>query len=84
MSEEEIEVRKEWYREEHGLVFLEDEWSLWHIRVWANSRIGNGFAIYIDPATVFEYARKYDMDTVDTLEYAKTIERGVQANAKES
>ncbi len=84
MDSEEIEKRKEWYREEHGLVFLEDEWSLWHIRVWANSRIGNGFAIYIDPTTVFEYARKYGVDTLDTLENIKTIERGVQANATES
>lgn len=70
-----VEKQKEFYQRKYGLVFLEDEWSLWHIRVWAYSREQSIFGVNISSAVVFAYAEKFDMDAIDTLEFIKQIER---------
>jgi hypothetical protein len=80
---EEREKNISWYAD-RGIVFVTDEWSLWHIRVWANSRVSNGFGVSVDPQVVFEYARKWDMDTIQTLEMARRIERSVADGTKKS
>lgn len=77
------EKNKQWYEENYGILFLEDPWSLWHIRVWANARTSNGFGVTIESDVVFRYASKYRMDDIETLELIKNIERGA-SSAKES
>ena len=67
------------FYEEKGIVFVDDVWSLWHIRVWANSRDSNGMGITLDRVTIFKYAEKFGMDELDTLERIKNIERGASS-----
>jgi hypothetical protein len=67
------------YYEDKGIVFVEDIWSLWHIRVWVHARDTNGFGVMLDRVTIFKYAEKFGMDELDTLERIKNIERGVSS-----
>jgi len=66
------------YYEKKGIVFLDDSWSMWHIRVWANAREHNGFSTTINADVVFRYAEKFGMDDIDTLERIQMIERGAK------
>lgn len=76
--EHSVEMQRAYY-EDKGIVFVEDSWSLWHVRVWANSRESNGFGVSINSDVVFRYATKFEMDEIETLERIKHIERGAQA-----
>jgi len=67
------------YYEKKGIVFIDDEWSLWHIRVWANAREPYGFGITINANIVFTYAEKFGMDAIDTLERVKRMEKGTSS-----
>jgi len=57
-------------------VFIDDLWSLWHTRVWANSRESSGFGITINSNVVFKYAEKFGMDEIETLERVRNMEKG--------
>lgn len=70
-----IEQQRAYY-EQKGIVFVDDEWSLWHIRVWMNAREMNGFGVSINADVVFRYADKFEMDDIETLERVKHIQRG--------
>lgn len=70
-----IEKQKSFYERKYGLVFLDDEWSLWHIRVWLNAREPSFGGVTIDRETIWRYADKWGMDDIETLEMIKLIER---------
>ncbi|RLC87225.1 MAG: hypothetical protein DRI37_06375 [Chloroflexi bacterium] len=74
--------QRAFYEKKYGLVFLDDAWSVWHIRVWLNTRESAGMGITINASTVFKYAVKFDMDEIDTLERIKHIERGANSEKK--
>ena len=67
------------YYEDKGIVFIDDVWSLWHIRVWVHARYSNGFGSMLDRTTIFKYADKFGMDDIDTLERITRIEKGVSS-----
>lgn len=72
-----VEEQQEYYRRK-GIVFLDDEWSLWHIRVWVYSREVSGVGTSINADIVFRYAHRWGMGDIETLERVKHIERGVE------
>ena len=73
-----VEEQRAYYARK-GIVFVDDEWSLWHIRVWANSRESNGYGVSVNADVVFRYASKFGMDDIETFERVKNIERGASS-----
>lgn len=62
--------------EKRGIVFLEDEYEAWAVKVWSMSLTSlpmGGFSVDVD--VVFTYAKEYGENKLETLELIKKIER---------
>lgn len=77
-----IEAQRAFYERKYGIVFLDDAWSLFNIRVWQYSREGNGFGVNINSNVVLLYAKEAGVDALELLERVKNIEWSVQSEEK--
>jgi len=74
-----IQAQKEYLSKKYGVVWLDDTYEEFLVRVWANSIVNNGFGSFVDTARVFAYADRYKLDRVELLEDIEYIKRVVDA-----
>ena len=67
------------YFEKKGIVFLNDEWEEFIIKVWSNSLSPQGMGgVGVDPIVVYQYAEDNELNKSDTFDVIKQISGGVK------